>query len=152
MVQWLRLHTSKAGGLGSMPAQGTRYHVLQLRAHMPQTKDATRCNQDPGQPKKKKVRTRRPRGPACTVPECRSQRRPSDHVHPPALLTWTARWPCTPPPLHPENGRVTIWLEFSSSETWSGLCLTNQLCEKKYNILGVQTRWDFFSPWGASLW
>ena len=116
---------------------------------MPHAAIKTQCSQN----KKKKVRTRRPRGPACIVPECRSQRRPSDHIHPPALLTWMARWPCTPPPLHTENGWVTIWLEFSSSETWSGLCLTNQLCKKKYNILGVQTRWDFFPPpWGASLW
>ena len=29
--QWLRLHTSKAGGLDSIPGQGTRSHMLQLR-------------------------------------------------------------------------------------------------------------------------
>ena len=31
MVQWLRLHASNAGGLGSIPGQGTRSHMLQLR-------------------------------------------------------------------------------------------------------------------------
>ena len=31
MVQWLRLHVPKAGGLSSIPGQGTRSHMLQLR-------------------------------------------------------------------------------------------------------------------------
>ena len=30
-VQWPRLHTPNAGGLSSIPGQGTRSHVLQLR-------------------------------------------------------------------------------------------------------------------------
>ena len=30
-VQWLRLHSSNAGGPGSIPGQGTRSHTLQLR-------------------------------------------------------------------------------------------------------------------------
>ena len=37
VVQWLRL-CSNAGGLGSIPCQGTRSHVLQPRIHMPQLK------------------------------------------------------------------------------------------------------------------
>ena len=35
MVQWLRLCTLNAGGLGSIPGQGTRSHMPQLK--MPQT-------------------------------------------------------------------------------------------------------------------
>ena len=35
MVQWLRLCTHNAGGPGSIPGQGTRCHMLQLRVHMP---------------------------------------------------------------------------------------------------------------------
>ena len=31
MPQWLRLHAPKAGGLGSIPGQGNRSHILQLR-------------------------------------------------------------------------------------------------------------------------
>ena len=31
MVQWLRRHTPKAGGLGSVPGQGIRSHMLQLK-------------------------------------------------------------------------------------------------------------------------
>ena len=31
VVQWLRLHASNAGVLGSVPGQGTRSHMLQLR-------------------------------------------------------------------------------------------------------------------------
>ena len=31
-VQWLRVHTPNTGGLGSIPGQGTRYHMLQLRS------------------------------------------------------------------------------------------------------------------------
>ena len=31
MVQWLRLCAPNAGGLGSIPGQGTRSHMLQLR-------------------------------------------------------------------------------------------------------------------------
>ena len=42
MVQWLRLHTSKAGAPGSVPGQGTRSHMLQLRVvHMPQLKQSS---------------------------------------------------------------------------------------------------------------
>ena len=36
MVQWLRLHTPNAGGPGSIPGQGARSHLLQLRVHKPQ--------------------------------------------------------------------------------------------------------------------
>ena len=31
MVQWLGLHATKAGGLGSIPGQGTRSHMPLLR-------------------------------------------------------------------------------------------------------------------------
>ena len=31
MVQWLRLRSPNAGGLGLIPGQGTRSHMLQLR-------------------------------------------------------------------------------------------------------------------------
>ena len=41
MVQWLRLHTANAGGSGSIPGQGTRSHVLQLRATT--AKQINRC-------------------------------------------------------------------------------------------------------------
>ena len=34
VVQWLRLHAPNAGGPGSVPSQGTRLLMLQLRAHM----------------------------------------------------------------------------------------------------------------------
>ena len=32
VFQWLRLHTPKEGGPGWIPSQGTRSHMLQLRA------------------------------------------------------------------------------------------------------------------------
>ena len=38
VVQRLRLCTPNAGGLGSIPGQGTRSHILQLRVRMPQLK------------------------------------------------------------------------------------------------------------------
>ena len=41
VVQWLKLHAPSAGGLGSIPGQGTRSHMLQLRVLMPQLKDHT---------------------------------------------------------------------------------------------------------------
>ena len=34
MVQWLRLGAPHAGGMGSIPGQGTRSHMLQLRVRM----------------------------------------------------------------------------------------------------------------------
>ena len=43
MVQWLRLHTANAEGLGLIPGQGTRSHMLQL-------KDPACHNQDLVQP------------------------------------------------------------------------------------------------------
>ena len=41
VVQWLRLRAPNAGGPGSIPGQGTRSRMLQLRAHMLQLKDPT---------------------------------------------------------------------------------------------------------------
>ena len=38
MVQWLRLHTPNAGGLGLIPGQGPRSDMPQLRVLMPQLK------------------------------------------------------------------------------------------------------------------
>ena len=38
MVQWLRLHTPNAGGLGSIPGQETRSHMSPLRVYMLQLK------------------------------------------------------------------------------------------------------------------
>ena len=38
VVQWLRLDAPKAGVPGSIPGQGTRSYILQLRVHMPQLK------------------------------------------------------------------------------------------------------------------
>ena len=43
VVQWLTPHAPKAGGPGSIPDQGTRSHMLQLRVLMPQLK--TWCRQ-----------------------------------------------------------------------------------------------------------
>ncbi|TEA40711.1 hypothetical protein DBR06_SOUSAS1310003, partial [Sousa chinensis] len=38
VVQWLRLLAPNAGGLGSIPGQGTRSHMPQLRVCMSQLK------------------------------------------------------------------------------------------------------------------
>ena len=38
VVQWLRLCTLNAGVLGSIPGQGTRSYILQLRVYIPQLK------------------------------------------------------------------------------------------------------------------
>ena len=38
LVRRLRLHVPNAGGPGSIPAQGTRPHMPQLRVRMPQLK------------------------------------------------------------------------------------------------------------------
>ena len=38
VVQWLRYHTPNAGGLGSIPGQGTRLYMPQIRLCMPQPK------------------------------------------------------------------------------------------------------------------
>ncbi|TEA33612.1 hypothetical protein DBR06_SOUSAS3910180, partial [Sousa chinensis] len=52
VAQWFRLHAPNAGGLGSIPGQGTRVTCMpQLRVHMSQlrslratTKEPTCCN------------------------------------------------------------------------------------------------------------
>ena len=41
VVQWLRLCTPNAGGLGLIPGQRTRSHISQLRVWMPKLKDPT---------------------------------------------------------------------------------------------------------------
>ena len=38
MVQWVIFHVPKEGGPGSIPGQGIRSHIPQLRVHMPQLK------------------------------------------------------------------------------------------------------------------
>ena len=49
VVQWLRLHVPNAGGLGSIPGQGTRSHVPQLESlraaakTWPSQKNKKRC-------------------------------------------------------------------------------------------------------------
>ena len=50
VVQWLRLCAFSAGGQGSIPDQGTRSQMLQLRIRVPQLKiphaaTKTQCNQ-----------------------------------------------------------------------------------------------------------
>ena len=54
VVQWLRLHAPNAGGPGSIPGQGTRSRMSQLRVHMLQLKlphaamkDPAHCSEDP---------------------------------------------------------------------------------------------------------
>ncbi|TEA28872.1 hypothetical protein DBR06_SOUSAS4010089, partial [Sousa chinensis] len=49
VVQWLRLHTPNAGSPGSIPGQGTRSHMPQLRVRVPQLKipHATTKIEDP---------------------------------------------------------------------------------------------------------
>ena len=43
----LRFHTPNARDPGSIPGQGARTHMLQLRVHIEQLKDAARRNKDP---------------------------------------------------------------------------------------------------------
>ena len=43
MVQWLRLGAPHAGGMGSIPGQGTRSHMLQLRVRMLQRRLKILC-------------------------------------------------------------------------------------------------------------
>ena len=45
VVQWLRLCTPNAGGLGLIPSQGTRSHMPQLRIRTLQLKDPASHNQ-----------------------------------------------------------------------------------------------------------
>ena len=46
VVQWLRFHILSAGGLGSIPCQGTRSHMPELKILHAERKveDPTRCN------------------------------------------------------------------------------------------------------------
>ena len=43
VVRWLRLHSPNAGGPGSIPGQGTRSHMPQLK--VPHAATKTRCGQ-----------------------------------------------------------------------------------------------------------
>ncbi|TEA41477.1 hypothetical protein DBR06_SOUSAS27010023, partial [Sousa chinensis] len=47
VVQWLRLCTPNAGGLGLISGQGTRSHMPQLRVPMPQVKILHATTKDP---------------------------------------------------------------------------------------------------------
>ena len=46
VVQWPTLHAPKARGLGFIPAQGTRFHMLQLKSSHAKTRDPARCDKD----------------------------------------------------------------------------------------------------------
>ena len=54
VVHWLRLCASDGGGPGSIPGQGTRCHMLQLRILHAATKieDTGCCSKYPAQPNK----------------------------------------------------------------------------------------------------
>ena len=54
MGQWLRLCAPNAGGLGSIPGQGIRSHILQLKMLHATRKitDPEHCNGHPVQPNK----------------------------------------------------------------------------------------------------
>ena len=45
VVQWLRLHTPNAGGLGLIPGQGTRSYMLQWRSKIPHAATKTQHSQ-----------------------------------------------------------------------------------------------------------
>ena len=51
VIQWLRPHAPNAGGLGSIPGQGTRSHMPQVlvKCSHAATKETMCCNQDPAQ-------------------------------------------------------------------------------------------------------
>ena len=49
------LHAPKAGGLGSIPGQGARSHMLQLIVHMPQLKIPRAATKTGATKKKKKI-------------------------------------------------------------------------------------------------
>ena len=44
VVQWLRLHIPKAGDLDSIPGQGTRFRMCQLRPDAEKKKKTDRCD------------------------------------------------------------------------------------------------------------
>ena len=67
VVQWLRLYTLNAGSPGSIPSQGTRSYMLQLRVCMPQRRlkilhatTKTQCNQINKQIKIFKTKQKKP--------------------------------------------------------------------------------------------
>ena len=45
VVQWLKLYAPKAGGLGSIPGQGIKFHTPQLKVCMPQLKEKEKRSQ-----------------------------------------------------------------------------------------------------------
>lgn len=85
--------------------------------------------------------------------QCHSQKALGPHITP---TDWTLWWPCTPCLLHTENRMgYRIWLEFSSSETWSGLCLTSWLFKKSTIYLACRPDGILFpteSPYGERQW
>ena len=56
MALWLRLCTPDAGAPGSIPGQGTRSRMPQLKIPHTTTKDPTYCNKDPSQPNKETLK------------------------------------------------------------------------------------------------
>ena len=46
MVQGLRIHAPNARDLGSIPGQGTRSHMPQLKIAHAETKDLAGCNEE----------------------------------------------------------------------------------------------------------
>ena len=53
VIPWLRLHTPSAGDLGSIPGQGNRTHMLQLRVLtlQPKKKNLMSFSEDQRSPK-----------------------------------------------------------------------------------------------------
>ena len=65
VIQWLRLHALNAGGPSSIPDQGTRSLMPQLRDPPYRSEDPKCCNWDPVQPSKFKKEKKKWRRSQC---------------------------------------------------------------------------------------
>ena len=90
VVQWLKLHTPNAGGPGSIPGQGTRSRMPQVKILHATTKNPACHNQDPAQPNQSILKKKKKKQPTKSQPANKGWQ--SQHPIPPSAPVLQCHW------------------------------------------------------------
>ena len=90
VVPWLQPHTPNAGGPGSIPGQGTRSRMPQVKILHATTKNPACHNQDPAQPNQSILKKKKKKQPTKSQPANKGWQ--SQHPIPPSAPVLQCHW------------------------------------------------------------